>query len=152
MGGNFLSALSQKLTFVLKIKINLRNLRTVKLTTRDEKVKQELTQLKEELEQFQVELNDKHQNFVDSYNAILNEDDDDDDILPGLNTQIVQKFDQFTADELFVDDQCVICMEDIEIGRNMMRLDCDGQHTFCQVCIVRWFANHKTCPTCRHAF
>ena len=33
-----------------------------------------------------------------------------------------------------------------------MRLDCDGQHTFCQVCIERWFENHKTCPIGRHAF
>ena len=43
-------------------------------------------------------------------------------------------------------------MEDIEIGRKMMRLNCDGQHTFCQVCIERWFADHNTCPNCRHVF
>ena len=44
----------------------------------------------------------------------------------------------------------VICMEDIEIGRNVMRLDCDGHHTFCQVCIEGWFSKHNTCPICRY--
>ena len=59
---------------------------------------------------------------------------------------------QFQADQSLAGEQCVICMEDIEIGRNMMRLDCDGQHTFCKVCIEGWFNDHKTCPICRHGF
>ena len=64
----------------------------------------------------------------------------------------IQQFERFQADESHVGDQCAICMEDVEIGRNMMRLDCDGQHTFCQVCIEGWFAEHNTCPICRHIF
>ena len=70
----------------------------------------------------------------------------------GLPSARIQQFEKFTADESHVGDQCVICMEDVEIGRNMMRLDCDGQHTFCQVCIEGWFADHNTCPICRHKF
>ena len=70
----------------------------------------------------------------------------------GLTRQRIQQFEKFTADESHVGDQCVICMGDIEAGRNMMRLDCDGQHTFCQVCIEGWFADHNTCPICRHKF
>ena len=69
-----------------------------------------------------------------------------------LSLQRIQQFCQFTADESFSGDQCVICQGDIEVGRNMMRLDCDGQHTFCQVCIEGWFAEHNTCPICRHIF
>ena len=113
----------------------------VKLLTDDEIVKQEIKLLTKELDQFQVQLNEKYQYFVNFVNEYK-----------GLTPQRIQQFDKFTADESFVGDQCVICMGDIEIGRNMMRLDCDGQHTFCQVCIERWFANHKTCPICRHAF
>ena len=72
--------------------------------------------------------------------------------LRGLEPETIQQFQQFQADESFVGDQCTICMENVEVGRNMMRLDCDGQHTFCQVCIEGWFAEHKTCPICRHKF
>ena len=70
----------------------------------------------------------------------------------GLTAERIQQFHHFAADELLVGEQCSICMEDIEIGRKMMRLNCDGQHTFCQVCIERWFADHNTCPNCRHVF
>ena len=63
-----------------------------------------------------------------------------------------KKFSHFPADQSHVGDQCSICMEDFEIGRNMMRLDCDGKHAFCQVCIEGWFADHNTCPLCMHNF
>ena len=89
--------------------------------------------------------NEKLHYFVHFVNSIVNAH-------KGLTPQRIQQFEQFTADESFVGDQCVICMEEIEIGRNTMRLDCDGQHTFCQVCIEGWFDNHKTCPVCRHTF
>ena len=115
------------------------------LTTGDEEMKQELTLLINEVYQFTLELIEKIDNFVHLGNNIIDEQQ-------GLTPQRIQQFEQFTADESFVGDQCVICMGDIEIGRNMMRLDCDGQHTFCQVCIEGWFADHKTCPNCRHVF
>ena len=70
----------------------------------------------------------------------------------GLLPARIKVFTQFKADKSHVSDQCSICMEYFEIGRNMMRLDCDGKHVFCQVCIEGWFADHKTCPLCRHVF
>ena len=59
---------------------------------------------------------------------------------------------QFTADKSSIGDQCAICMEDVEVGRKMVRLGCKGQHTFCQICIEEWFTKQKTCPICRHKF
>ena len=70
----------------------------------------------------------------------------------GLSPERIQKFAKFTADESHVGDQCAICMEGFEIGRNIMCLDCDGKHAFCKICIEGWFADHKTCPLCRHIF
>ena len=70
----------------------------------------------------------------------------------GLSSARIQKFTQLTADQSHAGDQCAICMEDFEIGRNMMRLDCDGRHAFCQVCIEGWIADNNTCPLCRHKF
>ena len=93
---------------------------------------------------FILQLNESFSNFVNFVNDLIDKQ--------GLTPQRIQQFEQFTADESFVGEQCVICMGDIEIGRNMMRLDCDGQHTFCQVCIERWFDDHNTCPICRHEF
>ena len=70
----------------------------------------------------------------------------------GLTAARIQKFKQFPADESLVGDKCSVCQDEIEVGRRMMRLDCDGQHAFCQGCVEGWFADHKTCPNCRHEF
>ena len=140
-------------TFTIENKIltHQNNLRRLVLYSKKfEKFKKDLKLLIKELDQFLVQLNEKHQNFVqfvENFSSI-----DDDDKLRGLTTQRIQQFKLFTADESFVGDKCVICMEGVEIGRNMMRLDCDGKHAFCQVCIEGWFADHNTCPICRHDF
>ena len=70
----------------------------------------------------------------------------------GLLPEIIEKFEHFTADESLVGEQCVICMNDFEIGMEMVRLDCHVDHILCKVCVEKWFKSHKTCPTCRHAF
>ena len=70
----------------------------------------------------------------------------------GLSPARIQRFQLFTADETHVGDQCSVCMEDVEVGKLMRRLTCDGQHYFCHECIEGWFADHNTCPLCRHAF
>ena len=57
----------------------------------------------------------------------------------------------FTADSS-IGGKCVICQEDIEKGRKVRRLDCDGRHIFCQVCIEGWLRSNNTCPVCRHKF
>ena len=128
-----------------------------------------LEQLIEELNLFRLELCEKFDNFLSQirhqwlmeFLQEVNEssdspeedfDDSDDEQQRGLTFQRIQQFEKFQADQSFVDDQCAICMEEIEIGRNMMRLDCDGQHTFCQVCIEGWFTDHNTCPICRYIF
>ena len=130
------------------------------LTALDEfqREKEQLKTLMEERKRFLDQLNQEYENFINYVEERIQETDDemsdtdDEEMETGLCPQIVQKFKKFTADDSFVDEQCVICMEDVEIDRNMMRLNCDGQHTFCQVCIEKWFDNHKTCPTCRHEF
>ena len=70
----------------------------------------------------------------------------------GLTPTSIRSFHVFLADETHVGNQCCICMEDICVGRRMRRLTCDGQHYFCQECIEGWFAEHNTCPLCRHLF
>ena len=72
--------------------------------------------------------------------------------LHGLSARTIRRFPLLTADESHVGDQCSICMEDIDVGRRMRRLTCDGHHCFCQECIEGWFFEHKTCPLCRHVF
>ena len=70
----------------------------------------------------------------------------------GLTAARIQRFHQFPADESVAGDLCSICRDDVEIGRSMMRLDCNGQHVFCQGCVEGWFAAHNTCPYCNHVF
>ena len=119
--------------------------------------KREFRLLIEELKLFQVELNLNYENFleyIERHQDELLEElyDSSDEEQQGLTAQRIQQFKQFQADESFFGEQCVICMGDVEINRNMMRLDCDGQHFFCQVCIEGWFATKKSCPICRHVF
>ena len=74
------------------------------------------------------------------------------EINKGLSPERIEQFLQFKADESHVGDQCQVCLEEFEVGRLMKQLDCGGQHSFCSCCIDQWFANHKTCPICRHKF
>ena len=89
-----------------RIKIRQDMLEWAILTTGDKEDEKALTMLIEELGHFEMQLNEKHENFLSEQKRVF-----------------IQQFEKFTADESFVGDQCVICMEDIEIGRNMMRLD-----------------------------
>ena len=73
-------------------------------------------------------------------------------LIIGLSPERIQQFLQFEADKSHVGDQCQVCLEEVEVGRLMKQLDCGGRHSFCSVCIDQWFANHKTCPICRHIF
>ena len=70
----------------------------------------------------------------------------------GLTPERIQKFHHFAADESMVGDRCVVCLDDIDVGRKMIRLDCSGQHQLCKVCVENWFASNNTCPLCRHVF
>ena len=70
----------------------------------------------------------------------------------GLSPDRIQQFQQFEADESHVGDQCQVCLEEVEVRRLMKQLDCEGRHSFCSGCIDQWFAEHNTCPICRHIF
>ena len=94
-----------------------------------------LRELRQEVEMVQLQIEEKKKQLY-----------------KGLTPETIEKFQKLAADESLVGDQCTVCMEDIEVGRKMMRLDCQGQHVFCQVCIEGWFADHNTCPNCRHVF
>ena len=69
-----------------------------------------------------------------------------------LSPERIKQFHLYKADESHVGYQCQVCLEEVEVGRLMKQLNCGGRHSFCSVCINRWFVNHKTCPICRHIF
>ena len=105
----------------------------------DESFKNKIEDIKRDVDQKGVEL-------VGLVEAKIKELD------KGLSPERIQQFLQFEADESHVGDQCQVCLEEVEVGRLMKQLDCGGRHSFCSVCIDQWFANHKTCPICRHVF
>ena len=67
----------------------------------------------------------------------------------GLTPDRMARLWHFEAEEADAVDPCCVCMEDIEVGRSVVRLDC--KHVLCQVCTYRWMSISKTCPLCRHA-
>ena len=73
----------------------------------------------------------------------------------GLTVERIEKFKHFEADESLAGEQCCICLGDIEVGKSMVRLDCEGsngKHILCVADANKWFADNKTCPLCRHDF
>ena len=70
----------------------------------------------------------------------------------GLTYGRITEFEHFEADESMAGEQCLVCMDDLEVGTKMVRLDCHVDHYLCETCAYSWFRNHKTCPTCRRQF
>ncbi|CAA0822315.1 RING/U-box superfamily protein [Striga hermonthica] len=46
------------------------------------------------------------------------------------------------------DDQCVVCLEDWEIGEKARKMPCG--HRFHGECVERWLRIHGSCPVCRY--
>ena len=121
-----------------------------KMAENAKRIKQNLKEV-DNLEKIRVELFEKYRKISLHARKIL-QNLQQRRIQQGYSSRKFKKFPLFTADQSHVDDQCSICMDNFEIGRNMVRLNCDGKHTFCKDCIIRWLANHNTCPICRHNF
>ena len=66
----------------------------------------------------------------------------------GLTPARIEKFHRFKADETFNGERCVCCMDDFQVGKKLVRLDCD--HVLCKKCADVWFQKNKSCQTCRH--
>ena len=109
--------------------------RLLEVTELKDNFAEQQTELQQQSELIQQQIEDKRQQLHN-----------------GLSPARIQQFHQFLADQSLVGDHCGVCLDDIELGRRMMRLDCNGQHAFCQGCVEGWFADHNTCPNCRHLF
>ena len=124
------------------------------------------TQMKEQIATIQQQIDEARPNIPQQdietddemdYDDYSDDDDDyddsdDDDQQQGLSPASIQQFHQFEAGQSQVGERCSVCQDDIVVGRRLMRLDCDGQHVFHQDCVEGWFADHNTCPNCRHVF
>ena len=99
----------------------------------------------------QVEI-DGTQAYLQTLRGRVHDLRDDFPAVRGLTTERVEKFEHFTANESMEDEQCIICLEDLKVGMEMVRLDCHVSHYFCQTCTDAWFKNHNKCPTCNHVF
>ena len=62
----------------------------------------------------------------------------------------IAQFEHFKADASHVGKNCVCCLDDFEVGRELVKFDC--QHLLCKMCTDTWFSNHNTCFTCGKNF
>ena len=74
------------------------------------------------------------------------------EVKESLTKDRIEKFEHFKADDIHISGKCPICMENIEIGMELVRLDCDGRHTICKDCVYKWFECSNSCPICRTVF
>ena len=70
----------------------------------------------------------------------------------GLTPERIERFEHFNADESLVGEQCIVCMDELQIDTEMVRLDCHVDHILCKKCTDNWFKDHNTCPSCRNVF
>ena len=132
----------------VEIMRQMRNI-SVQMTVLKEKCDREKKRLSALREKFY----EKREEALQQFRVVFDEIQQQRNVqLQGLSATSIRKFPLITADESHVGEQCTICMEDVDVGRRMRRLTCDGQHYFCQECIEGWFAEHNTCPICRHVF
>ena len=68
----------------------------------------------------------------------------------GLSSARIELFEHFVADETLNGEMCVCCLNDWQVGKVVVKLDCS--HLLCKTCTVKWFSSNKTCPTCRRLF
>ena len=66
---------------------------------------------------------------------------------PNHEDSQVSESSQFLADVKCVEDGCPICINGVEVGTEMRRLQCS--HIFCYACIGRWLNENNSCPICR---
>ena len=70
----------------------------------------------------------------------------------GLTAERIGRFEHFNADESLVGEDCIVCLDELQIGTEMVRLDCHVNHYLCKKCTDAWFKDHKKCPLCNHVF
>jgi hypothetical protein len=44
---------------------------------------------------------------------------------------------------------CSICQSNFELNNDLVKLKCNDDHIFHEICIHEWFKEHNTCPLCR---
>ncbi|CAI2362077.1 unnamed protein product [Moneuplotes crassus] len=62
---------------------------------------------------------------------------------------------KFTEEDTNACPSCCVCLEDFEVGENIMELHCNPKshgHMFHLECIDSWSKKEKTCPLCRKNF
>ena len=70
----------------------------------------------------------------------------------GLSPGRIRRFEHFTAGESIVGEQCIVCLDDLQVGMDMVRLDCHVSHCFCKKCTDAWFKDHNKCLLCNQEF
>ena len=50
----------------------------------------------------------------------------------GLTAERIGRFEHFNADESLVGEDCIVCLDELQIGTEMVRLDCHVNHYLCK--------------------
>ena len=125
-------------------------LETRRLEREERRQELRLRRERRQLERGEVEIRHVDRRLVDVRRRVLMRQRDP--VVRGLTPERIENFEHFDADESMVGERCIICMDDLEVGTKMVRLDCHVDHYLCQKCANSWFKDHKTCPTCRRVF
>ena len=74
-------------------------------------------------------------------------------ILEGLiTTRRINNLGVEGLDEVIVEDEdlsCVICLDKFAEDRQNPAVALDCEHIFHRSCLLPWFQEHQSCPTCR---
>ena len=124
------------------LKQQLKDLRTRKRIgeeqfKRADEIDIKISQIVRKLQLKMTQMENLHDDYHAHYRMIFSN---------GLSNERIGNFERFKAD----DDECPVCLD--EVGSEMVRLDCEGAHFLCEICALRWFEHHNSCPVCRTVF
>ncbi|EEF27812.1 zinc finger protein, putative [Ricinus communis] len=60
----------------------------------------------------------------------------------------IEALERFVFDDVESSKDCTICMDEIEVGMQAIRMPCS--HYYHQDCIINWLQNSHFCPLCRY--
>lgn len=84
---------------------------------------------------------------LDDYENVLNQSFEETTSSISKNENLEINLDQFTYTKLNVDEMCTICLNSLETGELVCRLNCS--HTFHFDCVNEWCKYKSQCPMCR---
>ena len=89
---------------------------------------------------------DVNENQIEVHQPLVLENTSSTDIIPEKEDDRQEKYIEFNVDKEFINNDCIICLNTINLYENVIMIDCG--HKYHKECALIWFQKKKICPEC----